>query len=348
MSKIQKKLNKTKSKLTLKAGEYYIDTPLFIDKSCINFTGECWNYPSDPNGVFESFVGTKLKIKKDSFGLQVGKGDSIGGVMVSNFGFQGTIIGMDTRTLFNKDSLSQNAGLVFCDGRVDQGEFSKLSFTGLSIGMLAIDNSEIDACVIDKCNFDGCYVGVYFKPRASYYPKITNCVFADNPSYGIIVDGTNAQMHHLEICNNKFVRNCGANIHSTENASIFFNNVNECLIYNNVIDDAGSFWYYNDDATSNGERQISSTDCVGILVKGDKNNVFSNVITNSKKVSILVKGNNNNLVGNIVDGDVIIDGENNVVNSLVFTTKNAKLILRGIAQTTTEILGVSPDRVVKE
>lgn len=348
MSKIQAKLNKTKSKLTLKAGKYFIDTPLFVDKSCINFSGEIWNYPSDPNGVFESVYGTKLKIKKDSFGLQVGKGVSIGGTTVSNFGFQGDIIGMDTRKTFCKESISNNAGIVFLDGRVDQCEFNKLSFTGLSIGMLAIDNSEIDACVFDKCNFDGCYVGIYFKPRASYYPKITNCVFGDNPSYGIFVDGTTTQMHHLELCNSKFVRNCGANIHSTENASIYFKNVNECLIYNNVIDDAGSFWYYNDDATSNDERQISSTDSVGILVKGNKNNVFNNVITNSKKVSIVVQGNNNILVGNIVDGDVIIDGENNVVNSLAFSTPDAKLILRGVASTTTEVVGVSANRIIKE
>ena len=65
---------------------------------------------------------------------------------------------------------------------------------GYSDGMkAAFEDSELDACIFDRVNTDGCCIGVYFAPRAAYYPHFRHCVMADNPSYGFFADGTQAK-----------------------------------------------------------------------------------------------------------------------------------------------------------
>lgn len=49
------------------------------------------------------------------------------------------------------------------------------------------------------------------------------------------------------------------------------------------------------------------------------------------------------LMNNVVDGDVVIEGNGNVVSGLVFTAPNARLILRGEYNQT---WGVPKDRII--
>ncbi len=336
--------------VTLKCGRYDISEPIIFDTPSSRLSGEVWSCNTDPNGVFESPYGTKLRlVKTNGTILKVGKNtDPISGAIISNLGFQGNIDGMDTRPSFSKETPSENAGITLSSVRTDQCEFSRLSFCGLGVGVCAIGNSEIDACSFEKMNLDGCAVGIYFAPRASYYAKIKNCVIADNPYYGIYAKG-NDTFHNLEISSCTLVRNGGAFIDNDLTPSaIFFDGLNNSCVTNCLFDAPGTFWYYPKNSTKNEERQPSHRKTVALTIKGNGNRITNNTFLNSSSSSIEVTGNNNILLSNICDGDIVIEGENNTVCSLVFTSPTARLILKGKAKTSTTILAVDENRIIKQ
>ncbi len=343
-----KSVSERGGRVRVPVGRHDISNTAKIDDGSVWIDGEVWNYSSDPNGVFEAKNGSKLRLVGHSHpALSVGITKDIGGVVISNIGIQGDIIGMDTRHLFDPQAPEKGAGLCLGGSRIDQCEFSKISFCGLSAAVCATGNAEIDAAHFYNINTDGCCMGVYFSPRASYYTVFSRCIMADNPSYGFYANGEGKKIHNLEISDCSLVRNCGSNVIDDEAASIYFKSISLCAIRGCNIDAAGVFWYYPSDATCNDQRQRSKVSAVGILIKGDKNRVMSNIIDHSSAESIRIEGNNNILLGNITDGDVIIDGENNTVCSHVFTKPEARLILRGAAAHNTTVTGVPEDRIVR-
>lgn len=78
--------------------------------------------------------------------LSVGYIRVVGGTVIQNIGVQGDLDGMDTRTLYNPFCPSSASGLHFGGSRVDQGEFSKLSFCGLGVGICVDGNSDVRNC----------------------------------------------------------------------------------------------------------------------------------------------------------------------------------------------------------
>lgn len=58
--------------------------------------------------------------------------------------------------------------------------------------------------------------------------------------------------------------------------------------------------------------------------------------------SIHVQGDRNILLNNIADGDVIIEGNGNMISGLVFTKPEARLVLRG---DNPQVLGVPQERI---
>ncbi len=336
-------------RVTVPAGRHDIAATALIDDGSVLLDGEVWNYSSDPNGVFEAKNGTKLRLVGHSHpALSVGVTKDIGGVVISNLGIQGDIVGMDTRRLFNADFPERGAGLYLGGSRIDQCEFSKMSFCGLSAAVCASGSAEIDAAHFYNINTDGCCMGVYFSPRASFYTVFSRCIMADNPSYGFYANGEGKKIHNLEVADCSLVRNCGSNVIDDEAAALYFKSISLCTVRGCNIDAAGVFWYYSDDATHNDQRQRSKVSAVGILIKGDRNRIMSNIIDHSSAESIRIEGKDNILIGNITDGNVIIDGENNTVCSHVFTKPEARLILRGAAAHTTTVTGVPDDRIVRE
>ena len=67
-----------------------------------------------------------------------------------------------------------------------------------------------------------------------------------------------------------------------------------------------------------------------------------------KGAKLLVVGNGNVLMNNLADGNVILEGEGNVVSGLVFTSPEACLILRGAARESTSVMAVEPSRIRRE
>ena len=338
----------------LSAGEYTVESPIIMNTPSTKIQGDVWAYNLDPNGVFETPYGTKLRLKGRSLpAISVGVDSLPAGAMVCDIGIQGDIVGMDTRGLFDINNPSASAGLYFGAKRVDQGEFEKISCCGLGAAICIADNAEIDACNFTKINTDGCCLGVYMAPKASYYAHFTQCVMADNPSYGFFADGTSTPerkriIHNFDVTNIHFVRNCGANhIVGEEPAAVYFKNISRCSFRDNIIDSPGVFWYYEPTAMQNPERQISKTQAIGLHVIGDQNRIFNNVFLHSSRESILIEGNGNVLMCNIADGDVIIEGENNTVNALAFSTDTARLILKGSAASSTVVVGVEERRIVR-
>lgn len=73
---------------------------------------------------------------------------------------------MDTRPLMTENGPAGGWGLKFAHTRMDQAEFSKLTFCGLGCALHFDENAEIDACNFERINVDGCAVGVWFAPGA--------------------------------------------------------------------------------------------------------------------------------------------------------------------------------------
>jgi len=348
-------LKSTGGRVDLEVGAYPISETVKLNSPSTKLCGEVWAYSLDPNGVFETPYGTKLRLeRRDIPAISVGCNALPAGAIVSDLGIQGDISGMDTRPLLVLETPYASAGLYFGGNRVDQGEFSKISCCGLAIAVSAAEDAELDACIFDRINTDGCCIGVYFAPRASYYPHFRHCVMADNPSYGFFADGTQARargfdVYGMDVTDCNFVRCCGSSpVKHEEPAAVYFKNIYGCSFRDNLIERAGTFWYYPDTATSNEARQSSVTPAIGLYVVGSRNVISGNVFKGSSRESIRIEGDENVLINNIADGNIIIKGKSNKVNCLVFTSENAKLVLIGDAADTTEILGVDEKRIVYE
>jgi len=347
------KLCNTGGKVYLPVGCYPLDAPLVIDIPSSHLQGEVWAYNLDPNGVFETPYGTKLRLKgKDHPAVSIGVKSLPAGAMVSDLGIQGDILGMDTRKMFDCKHPSASAGLYLGGQRVDQGDFSKVSCCGLACAVSIAENAEIDACDFRKINMDGCCVGVYFAPAASYYAHFNRCVIADTPSYGFFADGSNSiqqkrGIHNVDITDIHFVRNCGANHLAEEPAAVYLKQISRCAFRDNIVDAPGTFWYYERIDAENYTRQVYKTTAIGLYIIGNQNRIFNNVFLHSSRESIRIEGSGNVLMCNVVDSDVILDGENNTVNALSFSTDSAKLILKGAAADSTMLFGVDESRVVR-
>lgn len=327
-------LSEISGKVYLEVGCYDISETINVDIPCVNFEGEAWSYSSDPNGVFESKYGTKLRLSADIPALSVGINHTVEGVLFHNFGVQGNIEGMDTRMLMSNGFPVGGTGILFSKTRMDQAEFSKISFCGLGCGLKFIQDSEIDACNFERINVDGCAVGIWFAPHAAYYNHFRKFVFADNPYYAFYADGTGKNINNLEVLDNLFVRSGGAFLDDGElcPAAVYFNNIDNSLFRDNLIDDPGTFWYYDKNADKNEQRVPSHRDTTALVIRGNNNRIMNNVISNATTTAIHIIGDGNVLLNNIVDNDVIIEGKNNQVHGLIFKNPNARLVINGIEQ----------------
>lgn len=342
----QKKLG---GSVFLASGEYTASSPILIDTPSLRLQGEVWAYNLDPNGVFETKYGAKIKIAtKDIPAISVGSRGIPAGCMVDDIGIQGVTVGMDTRGAFDPSRPYASAGLYFGGNRVDQGDFAKISCCGLAVGVCCADNSEIDACDFRKINVDGCCVGIYFAPRATYYARFHRCIVADNPSYGFFADCTDSFMHNLSITETHFVRNSGANhLKDNEHAAVLWKNVSKSVFRDNLIEDPGTFWYFEPTATDNSAKTVYKQKAIGLYVMGNENKILGNIFNDSSRESIVIKGCGNILANNIADRDVVISGGNNAVNGLNFTSEGARLILKGSDAQNCTLLGIAPERVVR-
>ena len=340
-------LNERGGKLSLPCARYDISAPIVINRSGIKLAGDVWACNTDPNGVFETRFGTKIRMNGMSFpAIRLGHDRVISGSLIEGLGIQGDIPGMDTRPYFSFEAPSAGAGLCLDAVRTDQCEVDKLSFCGLGAGIAVCGNAEVDACQFTRCNTDGCGVGVYFAPRYSYYARIRDCIIADNPYYGVFV-GNFKSIHNLEITGCHFVRNGGClPAHFPQPAAVSLVNASNCAVERNNFDDPGTFWYYYDTDTENKQRKPQKQFCLALAVSGNRNRIRDNVFQNTKGDAVHVKGDGNVLMNNICDGNVIVEGNGNQIIGLAFTKPEAGLILRNA--TNTVILGVEESRIVRE
>ncbi len=332
-------------KIRLGALQYNLSETWEIDHPCICLEGEVWAYNSDPNGVFESRCGTQLRLRGRSFpALSIGVTRTAEGCLVRDLGIQGDIIGMDTRPLFDPAHPLSSSGLTLSHARVDQAEFSKLSFCGLHCGVCACNEAEVDACLFERLNVDGCAVGAWFAPRAAYYVRFHKWVAADNPYYGLYVNGKGRENKRMEITQIQFIRSGGAfeENDGLVHAAVCLESVDTCIFRGNLIDDAGVFWYFAPEAAANSDHETRVFPTVSLFVHGNENVISDNVISCSHADSMVIRGNGNILLNNVTDSNVIIEGNGNTVSGLIFTRPEARLILRGENNL---VQGVPGDRI---
>jgi hypothetical protein len=269
------------------------------------------------------------------------------GCVIRDLGIQGDIVGMDTRPLLDMARPLASSGLTLSHTRVDQAEFSKLSFCGLQCGVCACGDAEVDACLFERLNVDGCAVGAYFAPRAAYYVRFRNWVAADNPYYGLYVNAQGGQNKGMEISQIQFIRSGGAFEESDGllHAAVCLEGLSDCVFRDNLIDDAGMFWYFPPDAENNSAHETRIFPTVSFFLHGDRNTVSGNVISNSHADSMHIRGDRNILLNNVCDRDVVMEGNGNVISGLFLTSPDARLILRGRDN---QVWNVPEERIVRE
>ena len=338
--------------LELESARYNIEDTVTIEECSQRILGKIWACNTDPNGVFESPNGTKLRLtRKDIPAIRVGdRTNPISGSKVAELGIQGDIVGMDTRVIVDFEHPEYSAGICIDKVRCDQCSFSDISFCGLANAVCASGSAMTDACVFERLNVDGCGNGFWISPAVSVYSHIRYCVAADTPYYGAYVDGTGKRMHNLEIMSTHFVRNGGAFTDADGQipAAVLLKDVHKCDIYHNLFDAPGTFWHYPDDATDNGARdEVLQRKTVGLYIIGNEHRIRDNTFYNSSDDSIRIEGHGNILMNNICDGNVRIRGRASFINGLCFTKPESKLILEGDARDTTVIFGVEQHRIVR-
>lgn len=328
----------------LTAEQHSLTDTVCLDRPSILLEGDVWAYSRDPNGVFEGRHGSQLRLHgKDFPALSVGVTHTAEGCMVRDLGIQGDIPGMDTRTVFDFENPLRSSGLTLSKKRVDQAHFTDISFCGLNAAISCCDQGEVDACLFERLKVDGCAMGAYFAPRAAYYVRFHEWVAADNPYYGVYVNAEGRQNKCMEITKIQFIRTGGA---FTENdglihAAVCLNHLDTCIFRDNLIDDAGMFWYFADDRSTREERIFET---VSLYVRGNENCIADNVIRNSHADSIHLYGDGNILMNNIADRNVVIEGNGNTVTNLVLTGPEAKLVIRGEGN---RVFNVPEDRILR-
>ncbi len=338
--------------LELESARYNIEKTITVEQCSQRILGKIWACNTDPNGVFESPNGTKLRLTGRDFpAIRIGdRTNPISGSKVSELGIQGDIPGMDTRPLVNFEHPEYSAGICIDKVRCDQCGFSDISFCGLANAVCASGTAMTDACVFERLNMDGCGNGFWINPAVSVYSHIRYCVAADIPYYGIFVDGTGKRIHNLEIMSTHFVR-CGGAFTDADGmipAAVLLKNVHKCDIYHNLFDNNGTFWHYPDDAVENGQRDEEiHRNTVSLYVIGNEHRIRDNTFYNSSDDSIRIEGHGNILMNNICDGNVRIRGRASFINGLCFTKPESRLILEGDAKNTTVIFGVEEHRIVR-
>ncbi len=120
----------------------------------------------------------------------------------------------------------------------------------------------------------------------------------------------------------------------------------QCAVTHCIFDAPGAFWYYDGNAKENTQRQILRRKTPALRIIGNENRICDNTFMHSFDASILIEGDGNILMGNIADGNVCISGKGNMVSSLVFTNRDARLILKGEARETTVLFGVEESRII--
>ncbi len=341
------KLGPRGGRIHLDPVQYDLTAPWEIDQPCVCLQGDVWAYSSDPNGVFESRCGTQLRLRGQSFpALSIGVTHTAEGCVIRDIGIQGDIAGMDTRPLLDSEHPLASSGLTLSGTRVDQAEFSKLSMCGLQCGVCACGNAEVDACLFERINEAGCALGAYLAKSAAYNVRFHEWVAADNPFYGLYVNGKERQNRRMEISKIQFIRTGGA-FHDDDgliHAAVCLESVDTCIFRDNLIDDAGVFWYFSPDATENSAHQTVVYPTASLYIHGNENLISNNVISCSHAESVIIRGNQNILINNVADHDVIVEGSGNTVNGLFFTTAEAKLIIRGEGN---QFQGIPPERVIR-
>lgn len=92
---VMKALGPRGGRVRLPAVSYDLESALEIDQPCVFLEGDVWAYSADPNGVFESRCGTKLRLRGRGFpALSVGVTRTAEGCVIRNLGIQGDIVGI--------------------------------------------------------------------------------------------------------------------------------------------------------------------------------------------------------------------------------------------------------------
>ncbi len=115
-----------------------------------------------------------------------------------------------------------------------------------------------------------------------------------------------------------------------------------CIFRDNLIDDAGVFWYFPPYARENSAHETRVFPTVSLLVRGNGNVLRGNVISCSHAASVVLQGDGNVLSDTVADGDVLVEGNGNTVSNLVFTTPKARLRVRGAGN---RLFGIPPERL---
>lgn len=335
-------------KVRIPSANFLLTRPIIVSSRSIKIEGDSWNYPNDPNGVYASNEGSKLKVDVDGSGLQL---NNASGTTISDIGFQGQYTNGEVKGTFDRTMPIKNSGICSVVGRNDQMEISRVSCQGLSAGFSIVPNGDIDATIFERLNADGCNIAFLFSPKDTYYAKVRDSIFADCPAYGVcVIKNTMSDAHNLQmltidgiVC----VRNGGGfskqqleQFGNDMAAGMLISGVVYSMIINNQIDNSGVYWdttrasevgylfeYANsENIISNNTGEVFATkdyvyDCHGLILEGHETLVSNNRVNGTRGgYALKVIGNYNNVVNNTLNGTkgIYLNGNsNNVTNNIV-------------------------------
>lgn len=322
-------LLKQGGKVRIPSATFDVSNPIVINKKCIKIEGDSWNYPNDPNGVYESNEGSKLNVSAGNNGIQI---NGASGATISDIGFSGQFKDGQVKGTFNINNPIKDAGLVSLSGRNDQMLISRVSSQGMSAGFCIVPNGSIDACMFEHLNADGCNIAFFFSPKNNYYTTIKESIFSDCPAFGVCVKKNTMsgayESQMLTVDGIVCVRNGGGftpeqleQFGEDMAASMLIADVIQSRIINNQIDDCGSYWdttlystvgrlieyadsydIIKDDGTVYATKDYIY-DCNGLVFKGVNSLIANNRVGGCRGgFALKVLGNNNNIIGNIFRG----------------------------------------------
>ena len=308
-------------KVRIPSARFNLTASPVVKRKNIHIEGDAWNYSNDPNGVYESPNGSKLRLMSAELaGLIFSGVANISGGRVSQIGVQGTIANSNTKGLFSIANAAKHTGANFPSARVDQFEMYRFNACGLSSG-LSFTGGDIDACIFDRLNVDGCNVGIYFSPTNTYYTKFKDSIVADCPSQGMwvkkAVGGNDLQMLIIEGL--VLVRNCGAmtaaQLSESEAASLLITGVVTSIIRGNQIDNTGVWWEYF--TTGNGTKTIHTMVAAALIFSGSGSKIHDNIIGGATGNSAIIRGANNEVTNNkfAANNSLLIEGSSNIISS---------------------------------
>jgi hypothetical protein len=277
-------------KIILGADRYDVTNTdgMVVTTECIEIEGVSAGKQANPNGESEGLNGTKIRFSGNGIEVRRTTAPRISVHVRKVYFYSDTAL----QTAATNGSTGVGTKAIWINGFLEQGNFNEVKVNNADFGVY---NNTASSTFFDVVNFSrmlilGGRYGMYYGSSGSgVYCNIKESVIADNLKHCLYVNDNN-QYYHWTVSGNAFVRGCGAT-GILDNPSNIFWGADYSAFYGNIVNGAGLDWIPT-------PTQYTAD---GIIVSGDNNAVFGNIIRENEGTSsygMRVTGTGNYITGN--------------------------------------------------